>query len=178
MSDYYAEAVRTWQGANRDLKHFAECCALVDGHQTAALATDCRLSVDSIEAYRNAYSLYYSFDVEASETVRMWEQGNISLWLAAAKRRNSIEPDALKDYLSDAVENGATVEAFRVALDNHNRTKPEWTERLRKLVKTLFKLRTDYKSIDMPPAIRERFERAVQVFEMELQAIAEESELA
>jgi hypothetical protein len=172
MMDYYASAVQTWNDTNKTFKEFASACALVEGHRTAALAADCRLSVDSIESYRNAYRLYYDLDIESDTSRKLWEQANISLWIAAAKRRNSIPLDALRDYLSDAVDNGATVEQFRVILDNHNRTKPEWAERLRKLVKTLFRLRTDYKT-ELPPTLRERFERAVQAFETELQAIAE-----
>jgi hypothetical protein len=172
MNDHYIDAVRFWNEGEKSKKLFAYECAMVEGRHTLALAQDCRVSIDTIEAYRNAYKLFYAFDIESDTSRKLWDGANISLFVDAAKRRNSIHDSALFDYLSDAVTNGATVEALRVVLDNHNRTKPEWTTRLAKLIKTLFKLRTDYKS-ELPESLRERFENAVHVFELELSAISE-----
>lgn len=175
MTDFYLEAVRAWQGSNRNLWHFAECAAQVSNHQTAALAADCRLSIDTVENYRNAYKLFYRMTVnfEESDIYRMREQTNISLWVAAAKRGKAHDITTLKDYIQIAASEGMTVEQLRVELDSRSATKPEWTKRLQGLVKMLFKLRTDWKT-EIPGDKRDEFENWLLGFEKWVKELAEE----
>ena len=123
---HHSEAVRLWQEGDQARKLFARECAMVSGRRTQALADDCRVSVDTIENHRNAYRLAYALDLETSDTNRIWEGAGIALWIAAAKKRETIPDETLRGYLSDALANGTTAEAFRLLLENHNRTKPEW----------------------------------------------------
>lgn len=169
---HHSEAVRLWREGDQARKLFARECAMVSGRRTQALADDCRVSVDTIENHRNAYRLAYALDLETSDTNRIWEGVGIALWIAAAKKRETIPDETLRGYLSDALANGTTIEAFRLLLENHNRTKPEWSSRLKRIVRQLFKLRTDFKN-EFPAAARERFENAVQAFEREMQEIAQ-----
>ena len=173
MTDaHYFEAVRLWGEGEKSRRLFAYECAMVEGKHTSALAADCRLSVATIGDYRNAYILAYALDLELSETSQMWNGLNISLWVAAARKRSSIPDEALRGYLNDAMVTGCTVESFRVILDNHNRTKPEWVTRLTRMVKSLGKLITDWKP-EMSPELRARFDKATAWYAKELQEIAE-----
>lgn len=170
MTDHYLDAVRFWQDGEKSRKLFAYECAMVDGLQTLALAQDCRVSVDTIEAHRNAWKLFYALDIESDTSRKLWDGLNISIWIAAARKVNSLPLDVLRDYLLDALDSGCTVEAFRVMLDNHTRTKPEWTTRLAKVAKLLHKMREDYKS-EIPLPLRNMFEIALLDFENTLNAM-------
>ena len=179
MTDYYFEAVRSWQSGNKTYWHFAECAAQVDDRRTAALAADCGVSVDTVEVYRRAYKLFYEMTVnfETSDIYRMREHSNISLWIAAAKRRSHHDLKTLKDYLQMATDEKMTVEQLRVELDSRSAVKPEWTKRLQGLIKTLFKLRTDWKT-EIPATKRDEFENWLLGFERWVKALAEEDERA
>ena len=175
MSDHYATAINAWYGANSDLKVFAEACALVDGSLTAALASDCKLSVDSIEGYRNAARLLHEMQTQIetpSETYRIWREANVSLWVAAAKHRGAHPLEKLHEYLTDAVNNRSTVEAFRVMLDSKG-GRPDWERRLKTIIRSLGRFRTDYKGVDMPEAVRVELDAAVSEFETALARIAQ-----
>lgn len=160
-----------WQAANRDLKLFAECCYHVSGRETAALAADCGLSVDAIEGYRLAYALKIELDgIRAGSEV--WEKSNISLWVKAARMRRSLGMDLEKiaEYLEVAANEQMTREQFAAHVDEKENRIPRWARRLNTIWKSLQKMNDDYKS-EMPPPIRERYERAVKAFAEELEAI-------
>ena len=169
---HYGEAVRLWQEGDQTRKLFAYECAMVDGRRTLALAQDCRVSVDTIENHRNAYRLAYALDLETSDTNRIWEGVGITLWIHAAKKRGEISDETLRSYLNDALDNGTTPEAFRVLLNNHNRSNPEWASRLLRIAKYLLNFRRDYKA-GLPLTVQERFENAARAFESELEHIAQ-----
>lgn len=172
--EYYLEAVRAWQQANRNLKHFAECCAKVSGAQTEALAADCKVSIDTIESYRRAYWLYEEL-MDKSERARIWEQANITLWVKAAQLRTRFDLSLEKtwDYLEIANDVHMTRESFAAHVDEKENNTPKWIRRLRQAIRFLAPSKNDYKS-DMPPELQTRYEQAVTAFVSELQAIAGE----
>ena len=175
--DYYILAVSAWQQANRSLKHFAECCYHVSDRQTQVLAQDCGCSVDTIENYRNAYTLYTELGGDTSEPARkLWEHSSIALWVKAAQLRIrlSLSTDKILDYLQTASENNMTREQFAAQVDNAENDTPMWLRRLRSAIKFLKPSRDDYKGADMPPEVRERYDKAVEWFVSELEQIAGE----
>ena len=103
----------------------------------------------------------------------MWKRANISMWIAAAKRHKHHDISTLTEYLQTAMENGMTVEQFRVELDSRSSTRPDWVGRLKGLVKMLFKLRTDWKT-EIPANKREEFENWLKGFEKWVKELAEE----
>jgi len=177
--DYYTEAVRAWQNANRNLKLFAKCCAQVNDRQTKALAADCKVKEDTIENYRLAYWLYTEIQgmahENASEPDRIWEEANISLWVKAARLRTSLKLPLAKawDYLKTAADEGMTREQLGAHVDEKENDTPHWLRRLRSVIRMLMPARDDWKT-ELPPEKRERYERAVEQFTAELKAIAED----
>jgi len=179
-NDYYIEAVSAWQQANRNLKHFAECCYHVSGTATQALAQDCGCSVDTIENYRNAYTLFIELDGEISERVRkFWGQANISLWIKAAQIRIRLylPLSTIWEYLQTATLEHMTRETFAAHVDEKENDTPKWIRRLKSAIRFLAPSRYDYKS-EMPPLLQRRYDQAVAVFVAELEAIAGEAEAA
>jgi hypothetical protein len=170
---HYAAAVISWFAGDKGYKLFAEEAAQVADRQTKALADDCHVSPDTIESYRNAARLRHELEaqVETPEVSRVWQDANISLWIAAAKRRKAFELDKLFDCLKDATDNGSTVEQFRVYLDGISKPGAEWERRLSRLVRGFGKLVTDWKT-ELPPPARERLERLAEHVESELREIA------
>jgi hypothetical protein len=171
----YMEAVRAWQNANRNLKHFAECCYYVADRQTLALAQDCKCSVDTIENYRNSYALYMSLGGSDSEPVReCWEEANAALWVKAAQLRSRLELplDKTWEYLQTATVENMTRESFAAHVDERENDTPKWIRRLRSAIRFLTPSKDDYKS-GMPPELQERYDRAVAAFVAELEEIAE-----
>lgn len=176
-NDYYIEAVRTWQQSNKNLKHFAECCAMVDGKRTAALAADCKASVDTIQNYRNAYILYQQLvtNLETSEPARIWDEANVSLWVKAAqlKTRLGLSLEKVFEYLQTANEHNMTREQMAAVVDEKENKVPQWLRRIRHAIRILFPTRDDWKT-EMPMEKRTRYEEATGRYVKELQAIAEE----
>lgn len=176
MNDYYIEAVRTWQQANKDLKKFSQCCAMVDGRRTQALAQDCKVSVDTIENYRNAYILYQQIDIEleTSEPVRIWDEANIALWVKAhhLKTRLKLSNEVIFDYLKTASEHNMTRESFAAHVDEKENDTPKWIRRIRHAIHVLFPSRNDWKT-EMPIEKRTRYDEATARYVEELKEIAE-----
>ena len=173
MNDYYLEAVRTWQQSDKNLKHFAECCANVDGTRTLALAQDCKCSVDTIENYRNAYALYYRL-IELPNSSEVWREAHISLWVKAAKLQKvlGLSDEKIMDYLQTASEEGMSRETFAAHVDNKENHIPQWQRRILHVVKLLTGTRHDWKS-EMPPELQKRFDEATEIYSTALQQIAD-----
>jgi hypothetical protein len=175
-TEYYLEAVRAWQQANKNLKHFARCCYHVSNRETQALAADCGCSVDTIEKYRMAYSLYTELETSAQGGF-LWDSANISLWVKAAqlRQRLDIPLDTVHEYLETAIDHNMTRESFAAHVDGKENKTPIWIRRLRNAIKVLSPSKQDFKS-EMRPDLRERYDTAVERFSSELQAIIRESE--
>ena len=181
-NDYYMEAVRTYQEINKNYKHFSECCYRVHNRQTQELAQDCGCSVDTIENYRNAYTLYIEMggpliqtEGYASEPVRKcWEKANIALWVKAAQLRIRLNLSLNKtwDYLQTASLANMTRESFAAHIDEKENATPKWIRRLQSVIRFLSPSKYDYKS-ELPPEMQERYDRAVSAFVAELQEIAQ-----
>lgn len=176
MTDYYIEAVRTWQQANKDLKHFAECCAKVHGNKTQALAQDCKVSVDTIENYRNAFILYQQIKImeETSEPARIWIESNITLWVKAhqLKERLKLSLEKTFEYLQIASVHNMTRESFAAHVDEKENKTPKWIRRIRHAISILFPSKDDWKT-EMPIEKRTRYEEATARYVEELREIAE-----
>jgi len=173
--EYYLEAVSAWKQANKKLKHFAECCYHVSDRETQALAADCGCSVDTIENYRRAYVLYTELGRDASELVReAWDSASIALWVKAAQLRTRLELplDKTFEYLSVAIDHNMTRESFAAHVDGKENNTPKWIRRLQQAIRLLAPSKDDYKSSDIPPLARERYDRAVETFVHELEEIA------
>jgi len=172
--NYYFEAVRTWQQNDKNLKKFSYLCAMVDGRETASLAEDCGVSVDTIEQYRNAWRLYYMMGGEESDPARkLWESASIMLWKKAAQfwGRLDLSIETITDYLETGNEHNMTREQFSAHIDEKENDTPKWIRRLQHAIKFLRPSRNDYKS-EMPPHVQKRYDEAVEVFVNELQQIA------
>ena len=169
MTDYYLEAVQTWQQANRDLKHFSACCAMVKGRQTSALAADCGLSPDSIELYRNTYSLYYR-NIESEPVRKLWELAPMHIWRAAVKIQNryALSDSETLEYISEGKE--MTRESFSTHVENKENKEPQWIRRFRSISKKLSSMLGDWMT-EIPAGKRERFQIAAENFAKELQNI-------
>jgi len=176
MIDYYVEAVRIWQESNHRLKRFAECCANVDGKRTAALASDCGVSVDTIENYRNAYKLYYSM-CESEPVRKAWKTANAALWVKAAqlKDRLGLTNEKVIEYLIIAKESNMSRETFSAHVVTKEDKTPQWLRRLRWVASKLRPSKDDWKT-EMPFEKQERYNKAVEWFTDELKAIAEVTE--
>lgn len=172
--DWHITAVNAWQNANRNLKQFAEACANVSNHKTAALAADCGCSVDTVERYRNAWKLYQELERENFRTVRkLWEDGNIALWRKAPelRARLGLSLEKTYDYLQTGIENGMSRETFSAHIDEKENTTPKW---LRVLQRVTDLLRRDDWMVEMPIEKRERYEQARERFTAELEEIGRE----
>lgn len=171
MTEYYIEAVRAYQGADKNLKHFAECCAKVEGKRTAALAADCKCSVDTIERYRNAYRLYYMMGVEleSERCGSLWKAAPIGVWCAASKLKD--EHNLTMAQTLEYIETGKNMnsKSFSAHVDEKESKIPKWIKRLRSVAKML---KTGDWMTEMSADNRERYERAVEAFKAELEAIA------
>jgi len=174
--DHHIEAVRAWRQANKDLKHFAECCWHVDESDTKAVADDCKCSHDTVTNYRNAYGLYLDFGGDGYEPARnIWEEANIALWVKAARLRSSLELSNWKtwEYLQTAALEGMTREQLGAHVGEKENDTPHWLRRLRSVIRMLMPARADWKT-ELPPEKRARYEKAVAEFTAELKAIAED----
>ena len=172
-TDYYTEAVFAWQKANKNLKHFAECCYHVDNK--IALAADCCCSVRTIQFYAAAWSLFLelSREYEATSVSLLWERGEISLWRKAPELRSRYELSLAqtRDYLETAVENNMTRESFAAHVDEKENDTPQWIRRLQSICASLKKISGDYKGADMPGAAQERLRQANEWYANELNEI-------
>ena len=171
MTDYHREAVETWQQANRNLKHFAACCAMVSGKKTAALAADCGLSPDSIELYRNVYSLYYR-NMESEPVRKLWETAPMHIWRAAVKMQktyNLTDEEAI-EYIHTGKD--MTRESFSAHVDNKENKLPQWVRRFKRLGRTISRMLGDWMT-EIPAGKREQFQQAADNFAQELQKIME-----
>ena len=175
QNDYHAEAVRTWQRVNGDLKHFSDCCYHVENK--IDLAADCKCNVRTIQFYAAAWSLYQELlgEYETKPVSLMWERGEIALWRKAPELRNRLDLslDKTYEYLEVAIEGNMTRESFAAHVDNKENHTPKWIRRLQSAIRFLKPSKDDYKS-EMPPEAQARYERAVTVFVSELEAIAQE----
>lgn len=157
--EYHFEAVRAWQSANRNLKHFAECCYHVE--DKIALAADCCCTVRTVQLYAAAWSLYQELIHEyKSETVSLlWERGEISLWRKAPQLRSTLglSLDKTYDYLQEAINNDMTRETFAAHVDTKENKLPNWVRRLRSIADKLRLLRDDYKT-EIPHEYRAEFD--------------------
>lgn len=169
MTDHFTEAVACHDGAQKNIKEFAYHAACVSGERTAELAKACGRSVDWVENQRRAYRLYYR-NCESVLTRKLWDELNIEMFVTAAKHEKQYTEAELIDKLAEAWEHGYTVEQFRAVLSVGN--KPEWTVRLQRVVKNVWKLYTDYKP-EIPPAKRDKFEKAVNQFFDAVKELAE-----
>lgn len=180
MTDHYTEAVRIWQQANKDLKHFSMCCALVDGRRTAFLAQDCKVSVDTIENYRNAYILFQHLQInlETSEPARIWEEANISLWVKAAQLKKRLNLSVAKtfEYLQTASDENMTRESFAAHVDEKENDTPKWIRRILHAVRILKPSKDDWKT-EMPIEKRTRYEQATARYVGELEEIAQSEQV-
>lgn len=169
MSDYYFEAVRTWQQANRNLKHFAECCANVSGRETAALAADCGLSPDSIEQYRSVYSLYYR-NIESEPVRKLWESAPMHIWRAAVKlqARYNLTDDQTVDYIDTGRE--MTRESFSAHVDERENKLPKWIRVIRDIARSL---RRDDWMTEIPHSLRDEYVEKRDALASVLERIAE-----
>jgi hypothetical protein len=160
----FLRAVQAWKDMQSDGRQLAYYASLVDDGMTKRLADACGISVDKIESYRLAYRLYYA-NCESDTYRKLWEGLNISLWIVTARSKN---PKRM-EYLQEAAERKYTVEQLRAVLVVDN--KPEWTLRLQRIVKQVWKLLTDYKP-EIETAKRERFEEAVKAFYKAVEELA------
>ncbi len=174
--DYYLEAVRTWKDMNKKGKHFAECCWHVSDRQTKALAEDCGCSADTIENYRNAYTLYQQITSERVGSL-LWDSASIQLWVKAAqlKSRLGLSVGVTAEYLRTAAAHNMNRNQLAAHVDEKENHVPKWIRRLRSAIKFLSPSKDDYKSPDMPVQARERYDKAVEWFVGELEAIASEA---
>ena len=175
--DYYAEAVRTRGAADKNLKHFAECCANVSNKRTAALAADCKCSPDTIESYRNAYRLAYRLMVEQeSEHARkLWEDAPIELWKAAAKlaKQYNLDNETIYEYLTIGNEHGMSRESFSAHVDEKENHVPKWIRSLKQINRLL--LRDDW-ATEIPYELQDEYRQAKEHFANVLERIAQEME--
>ena len=169
MTDYYRDAVLTWQQANKNLKNFSACCAMVDGKQTAALASDCGLTPDSIEQYRNVYSLYYR-NMESEPVRKLWELAPMHIWRVAVKLQSRY--DLTDEQVIEYIETGKdmTRQSFMAHIECKESTEPQWIRRFRSIGKTLSKMLGDWMT-EIPAPKRERFQHAADEFAKALQEI-------
>jgi hypothetical protein len=173
--NYYLEAVSAYQQANKSLKHFAECCYHVSDRETKALAQDCKCSVDTIENYRNAYTLFIELGGETSEPVRkLWERTNIALWVKAAQLRIrlSLSLPTTQDYLETASRNNMTRESFAAHVDEKENNTPKWIRRLQSVISRLAPIKQDYRS-EIPAELQTEFDAALDEFIRRLQKLLE-----
>lgn len=178
-NDYYTEAVRSYQQANKNLKHFAECCAHLADDRLPSLAVDCGVSQKTVNNYRDAYLLYVELGRNVEAVSKLWQTGNISLWVKAAQLQTQLNlpSDKIEEYLGIAVDNSMTRESFAAHVDEAENHTPKWIRRLQQAIRFLKPTRSDYKA-DMPPILQERYDAAVAAFVAELEAIAEAKEVA
>ena len=180
QNDYYIWAVTAWQNGDKQYKRFAECCYYVADRETQALAADCKCSVDTIERYRNAYTLFLELGGAENPTcAEVWEQANISLWVKAAslRRKLNITSAQIFDYLRTASENGMTREQMAANVEEIESHIPQWVRRITGVIKSLNKSLTDYKS-DLTPEQQEKYQAAVTRFMADLEELMAESESA
>lgn len=173
---YYIEAVRTWQDVNRKLKHFAECCYHVSNRETRALAEDCGCSVDTIENYRNAWTLYTELGGEKSERFGfLWDTASISLWVKAAQMRRKLEIplERTADYLETAIKEDMTRDQFAAVVDEKENKTPKWARALQSVAAKLSTIEARWVT-SMPDDKRERYHKAVRDFQAALEEIAGE----
>jgi hypothetical protein len=169
QNDYYREAVELSQRIDKDFKRFSFCCAQVSGKRTGSLAADCKMSVATIEKYRNAYALKVRFEIDhrpSERVTKLWNAAPMSLWRKAAELESSLglSLDKIWDYLETASEYGMTRESFSAHIDEKENHTPKWIRRLQSAIRFLKPLRDDYKGADMPPEIRTEFDRLVAEF--------------
>ena len=169
--NYYLEAVRAWQNSNKNLKHFAECCYHVSNRETQALAQDCGCSVDTIEKYRLAYTLYTELETSAQGGF-LWDSANISLWVKAAQLRQRLEIplEKTQEYLSTAVEHNMTRESFAAHVDEKENKVPKWIRVIHDISR---KLKRDDWATEIPHDLRDRYNRARDELAAVLDEIAE-----
>lgn len=174
MSEYYIEAVHTYQQANKNLKHFAYLCAMVDGKKTAALADDCKCSVDTIEQYRNAYVLRMRMEIELeSEHVRkLWESVNIDVWKKAAQlwSRLDLTTSQMSEYLIVADEHGMSRDSFAAHVDEKENKLPKWIRVIRGIARSL---RRDDWMTEIPHSLRDEYVEKRDALASVLERIAE-----
>lgn len=170
MSEVLEQAVTAWWAGDKNRKEFAYFASLVQGKDTAVLADKCWLSVDAIESYRNTYRLYYR-NIESEAHRKLWDVLNIGLWMLAAKHTKDYTDAELMEKLQEAHDRRYHYRQFAAVLSVGS--KPEWTVRLQRVVKNIWKLYTDYKP-EIPPQKRERFEQAAKQFFDAVQELAEE----
>lgn len=172
QDEYFFEAVKSWRQANKNLKHFAECCWHVSDRQTLALAQDCGCSPDTIANYRNAYVLFVELEGYRTRSA-VWEKSPIALWVKAAQLRTRLNLSLAKtwDYLQTASEEGMTREQLAAHVDSVENNTPRWIRRLRSAIRFLSPSKDDWK-IEMDMGQRERYDRAVIAFVAELEEIS------
>lgn len=172
--DWHLRAVTYWKKANINLKLFSEACYHVENKE--ALAADCSCSLRTIQFYAAAWSLYQELLREyGDETVSLlWEQGELSLWRKAPQLRSTLNLslETIYDYLQTAVQTNMTRESFAAHVDEKENDTPKWIRRIKQAIRFLRPSKQDYKS-ELPPELQERYERAVDTFVAELQAIAQ-----
>ena len=176
MTDYYHAAKSAWQSAENNKWAFAEAAAYVAGIQTRELADDLKISVSTVENYRNAYELYYKLcqRYETSETFTMRDQLYVSIfWVAArAVRKYQLTPDAILEHLRFARDEKLSVDQFGAHVDNVENKTPAWIRRIESIVRTVKKLMDDYKS-ELPLEKQERAHEIFSTFAKDLQELAE-----
>ena len=174
--DDFELAVQAWNGKETNEKEFAKYAARVSGERTRDLATACKCSVDKIENYRRAYTLYYNLQrfVETPDVSRMWSENTISFWIESAKvqGKHGLDLATVYGHMQDGV--GMTVEAYRATINGVCDARPEWLRRLLTIKGKLQKLYNDYMS-EMPPNVQEEFRQAVAEFERRLERMTNDS---
>jgi hypothetical protein len=173
--EYYFEGVIAWQDANKNLKHFAECCYHVPNR--TALAADCKCSPRTVEYYAAAWSLYQELLREYGETVsRLWEDGEISLWRKSPQLRSTLHLSLEKtyEYIKTAIANSMTREQLAAHVDNAENDTPRWIRRLQSIIRLISPSKWDYKS-ELPPEVHVRYDCAVAAFVAALEEIAKAS---
>jgi len=173
-SDWIAAAVKAKDGADKNLKRFAECCANVSGRRTAELAGSCECSVATVEAYRNAYKLYYvmSVNLESEHVQKLWESATIELWKAASRLqvRYDLSYQDVFEYLKTGKENGMSRESFSAHIDEKENSIPKWLRVIKDIAK---KLRRDDWKTEIPAELRDEYDEKKSALAEVLERIAE-----
>lgn len=178
--EYYIAGVAAAQEISRKSKFFAECCFHVGGRLTLAFSQDCGWSVDTIERYRNAYTLFLELGGAENPTcagVRLSFRRNAAAFTHRLIFACSHTPAQIFDYLRTASENGMTREQMAANVEEIESHIPQWVRRITGVIKSLTKSLTDYKS-DLTPEQQEKYQAAVTRFMEDLEELMTESEQA
>ena len=134
--------------------------------------------MDTIENYRNAWTLYLELGGEKSERFGfLWDTASIGLWVKAAQMRRKLEIplERTADYLEEAAKENLTRDQFASIVDEKENKTPRWMRALQSVAEKLGKIEARWVT-SMPDDKRERYHKAVRDFQAALEEIAGETE--